>query len=437
MGRTDKDGELEAGVTMDRDGSGQLRTRRTRAPGQEMAAPGPAHIGELRPDPRNARKHSPRNVGTIVDALHEVGAARSIVIDEDNIILAGNATVEAAAEAGITKVQVVEADGQTVVAVRRTGLTAAQKARLALFDNRAAELADGWNIDVLKALQGDGVSLDGMWREEELAALFGTEAQGGLTDPDDVPAERATDIVPGDLFALGDHRLLCGDSTKAEDVARVLAGVEINATITDPPYAVNYDRSQRERGGNASVHAPYHEGDKADDVLAFLGHLPSDVLVMTFPVDRHFFALASALLAAGLDVRKECVWVKDSFSFWPGAQYQQQHEPILVCARKGRPVNSAVPANQSTVFQFARPKAHDQHPTAKPAELFCALVKFHAPETVYEPFCGSGTTIIACEQLARRCYALEIEPRYVQVAIDRWEAFTGRKAEKVGEAVRA
>ena len=137
-----------------------------------------SHIGDLTPDPVNARKHSPRNVGTIVDALHEVGAARSIVIDEAGVILAGNATVEAAAEAGMTKLQVVDADGQTLVAVRRTGLTAAQKARLALFDNRAAELADGWNVDVLKALQGDGVSLDGLWRTEELAELLG----GNLTD---------------------------------------------------------------------------------------------------------------------------------------------------------------------------------------------------------------------------------------------------------------
>jgi len=185
MGRIDKGGELEAGVTVDRDGSGRLRTRRTRAPGQEMTPPGPAHIGDLRPDPRNARKHSPRNVGTIVDALHEVGAARSIVIDEDNVILAGNATVEAAAEAGITKVQVVETDGQTVVAVRRSGLTVAQKARLALYDNRAAELAGGWNTEVLQELQAQGLPLTGLWTDDELARLTGetiTDVDGQWID---------------------------------------------------------------------------------------------------------------------------------------------------------------------------------------------------------------------------------------------------------------
>jgi hypothetical protein len=130
------------------------------------------HVRELTPDPANARRHGPRNVGTIVSALHEVGAARSIVIDEDGVILAGNATVEAAAEAGITRVHVVDVDGETIVAVRRTGLTPQQKARLALFDNRAAELAEGWNTDVLRAMQADGASLEGLWSDAELGALL-------------------------------------------------------------------------------------------------------------------------------------------------------------------------------------------------------------------------------------------------------------------------
>src|SRR2546428_6228213 len=119
--------------------------------------PAVTHIKDLVPDPKNARKHSPRNVGTIAEALRDVGAARSIVIDEDDVILAGNATIAAAADAGITHVQVVEADGNTVVAVRRRGLTPQQKARLAIYDNRAAELADGWGVDVLQALQADGL----------------------------------------------------------------------------------------------------------------------------------------------------------------------------------------------------------------------------------------------------------------------------------------
>lgn len=129
------------------------------------------HIGDLTPDPKNARKHSPRNVGTIVAALHDVGAARSIVIDEHGVILAGNATIEAAGEAGITKLQVVDADGDTVVAVRRTGLSVKQKAKLALYDNRAAELADGWDADVLREMAA----------EQDLSSMFTADELSGLT----------------------------------------------------------------------------------------------------------------------------------------------------------------------------------------------------------------------------------------------------------------
>ena len=129
-------------------------------------------LSDLTPDPANARKHSPRNVGAIEAALRDVGAARSIVIDEDGVILAGNATVQAAAAAGLESVRIIEADGDELIAVQRKGLSRKQKAKLALYDNRAAELADGWNTDVLKALQDDGLDLSGLWKDDELAALF-------------------------------------------------------------------------------------------------------------------------------------------------------------------------------------------------------------------------------------------------------------------------
>src|SRR3990167_6269070 len=141
------------------------------------------YLKDLPPDPRNARRHTPRNVGMIVDALQHVGAARSIVIDEDGVILAGNATVEAAAEAGSTAVQGVDVPGDTLVAVRRRGLTTQQKTALALYDNRASELAEGWDVAVLKAFEAEGTDLSGFWRAEELAALYATEPALGRTDP--------------------------------------------------------------------------------------------------------------------------------------------------------------------------------------------------------------------------------------------------------------
>src|SRR5262252_5814656 len=183
----------------------------------------PATVARLTADPQNRRGHPARNLDLIAQALREVGAARSIVIDEDDVVLAGNGVVQAAPRAGLTKLRVVEAAGDEVIAVRRRGLTAAQKRALALYDNRTAELAE-WDVAQLLADQAEGLDLASFWSDAELAALLGGNGgpKQGRTDPDAVPEVRATEIQRGDLFELGRHRLLCGDSTVAADVARVM-----------------------------------------------------------------------------------------------------------------------------------------------------------------------------------------------------------------------
>lgn len=387
------------------------------------------HISALTPDPKNARKHSPRNVGTIVDALHEVGAARSIVIDDENVILAGNATIEAAAEAGITNVQVVDADGQTIVAVRRTGLSPQQKAKLALYDNRAAELADGWDADVLKALQDDGVDLSKLWSTDELSALLEAETgpKVGRTDPDEVPAERPTDIQRGDLFELGRHRLLCGDSTKTNDVDRLMAGERPAVVITDPPYNVGIKY-----------------GEAVDDDKSQMAYRDWN---------RGWFHLARALsmscvvLTSGItnlpmwiaDIERThriIAWVKENqcsrnyigttsgFNVW---------EPVLVFGKAKKCV-----ARDSFSIPIHLQADAEGHPCPKSIKAWSWLIDNFSDvnDLLYEPFSGSGTTIIACETLRRRCFGIELEPQFVQLAIDRWEAFTGQHAVKVGEAVR-
>lgn len=407
-----------------------------------MSSLGLTTLGDLTPDPRNARKHSPRNVGTIVDALHEVGAARSIVIDEHGVILAGNATCEAAAEAGMTKVQIVDADGETIVAVRRTGLTAAQKAKLALYDNRASELADGWDADVLRELAAE-LDLSKMFSGEELAALLGEELAGGLTDPDAVPAERATDIKPGDMFALGDHRLLCGDSTKAEDVARVMDGATPFLCVTDPPYGVNYDPSWRSRAAEAGhlAYAARRVGEVTNDDRADWSETwaltPSDVIYSWHPAGATSLVHAKALQDSGFVLRMQIIWAKSNFPISRG-DYHVRHEPCWYAVRKGRAAKRTDDRTQTTLWEINLDKnVEGGHSTQKPVECMARPIRNHEPCEVYEPFSGSGTTLIACEQLNRRCYAIEIEPSYCQVAIDRWEKFTGKVATKVAEAVAA
>jgi DNA modification methylase len=215
-----------------------------------------------------------------------------------------------------------------------------------------------------------------------------------------------------------DHRLLVGDCLDAGNVSRAMGGEIADAVITDPPYGVSYERSRESRGGDIAVHAAYQEAD-APGILRFLGLVAADVVVMSFPVDRHFFALADAIQDAGFEVRKELVWVKDTFSFWPGAQYQQRHEPILLLARRGKPLGSMVPANESTVLEFPRPVAHDLHPTAKPIGLWRKLIRYHSRTSIADYFCGSGTSFVAAEQEQRRCCGLEISTPYCAVILER------------------
>jgi DNA modification methylase len=394
------------------------------------------HIKDLTPDPRNARKHTSRNVGDIVNALHEVGAARSIVIDEDGIVLAGNATLEAAGEAGITKLQVIDADGETVVAVRRTGLTPEQKTRLALFDNRAAEHAQ-WDTDVLLRLADEG-ALAGMWTDDELAALKALQApMDGQTDPDATPDLRATDIQPGDLFQLGKHRLLCGSSTNAEDVARVLAGAVPRLMVTDPQYGVEYDPDWRNQSGLAKTSrtGKVANDDQVDWSPAW-ALFPGDVAYV-WHASWYISETFTTLLTADFKARSLLIWRKPRFAISRG-HYHWQHEPCWYAVRNGKTAHWTGDRKQSTVWDIdlKDDTGTTTHGTQKPVECMQRPMRNHDAPEVYEPFSGSGTSLIAAEQLRRACYAIELEPQYVQMAIDRWEAFTGSKAVKAGEAVR-
>lgn len=398
-------------------------------------------LADLTPDPRNARRHTDRNVGMIRDALAEVGAARSIVIDERGVILAGNATAKAATEAGL-KLQVIDADGDSIVAVRRSNLTAKQKTRLALFDNRAAEEAE-WDVDVLSGLNDDGL-LDGMWSAEELDALLTVPEEiapgDGGDDFDCTPEEGPTRCQPGDLWRLGEHRLLCGDSTKAEDVARVLGDAVPLLMVTDPPYGVDYDPTWRDEAG----------GQFGDGKTVMRGKVLNDDRVdwspawALFPGNVSYVwhagiyagEVAVSLVSAGFLVRAQVVWRKPHFIMGRGA-YHWQHEPCWYAVRKGATAKWCGDRSQSTIWDIAgmNPAGGNReeklgHGTQKPLECMARPIRNHEGD-VYDPFLGSGTTLIAAERLGRKCYGIEISPKYCDVILRRWEAETGKTAERV------
>ncbi len=400
-----------------------------------------APLSSLTPDPRNARTHSERNLSLIEAALREVGAARSVVLGEHGTIVAGNATVTGAAKAGITRVRVVEADGTELVAVRRSGLSPEQKRRLALLDNRAAELAD-WDVEILASLVED-TDLSGLWEPDELADLLAAvEAPPPdlLGDAEDAPPLSDVPVIqPGDLWHLGQHRLLCGDAMKQADVARLMAGERASCLWTDPPYGVDYVGKTEQAMTLANDDAAGLEGllraafANAQEVLVagaafYVAHPPG-------PLSLVFGQVVTEL---GWRLRQTLVWVKDVFALGH-ADHHYRHEPILFGylpggGRRGR--GSAGwygDAAQDSVFALPRPRASRDHPTSKPVALVAAMLgnSTRPKDLVLDPFGGSGSTLVACEELGRSCRMLELAPAYCDVVVQRWEDLTGQTATRV------
>lgn len=402
-------------------------------------------IGQLKPDPKNARKHNPRNIGMIEKALGEVGAARSIVIDEEGTILAGNGVVEAAAQAGIERVQVVDADGETIVAVRRKGLTQEQKTKLALFDNRTAELAE-WDTEVLADI-ADDIPLDDLFNPDELRDLG-----VGLTEPAEDPGaqiDRAEELQEkwqvqrGQVWEISKHRLMCGDSTSAEDVARLMGDVRAGLMNTDPPYGVGYANDERPHPGVAKprVAKPRVAKDEFHDeeLQRFLeGAFGAAVSCALLPnaawylwhahLTQGFFAAAAAAAAADVILHRQIIWVKPVLLLGRG-QYHWKHEPCFMGWVRGHEPPDYGLGNgervQTTIWEIQPISAAERrafnHSTPKPVGLFTIPIIKHlrAGEVCYDPFEGTGPQFVAAEQTGRICYGMEIEPKYCAVTLER------------------
>jgi DNA modification methylase len=393
----------------------------------------PRNLAQLRFVATNPRDHSERNVAMIQTAIATVGAARSIVIDEGAEVLAGEAVVQAARAAGLRKLLVIDADGRTLVAVRRRGLTAADKVKLALFDNRAGELAM-WKPDALHELLDAGFDLQPYWTADELDAVLADAGDTeGLTDPDAIPTPRTTSIRRGELFELGRHRLLCGDSTKAADVQRVLTRVRPALMVTDPPYGVEYDPTWRVRAGvnqNRKKLGAVANDDRCDWTEVW--RLFPGAVAYIWHAALKSSTVAASLTTAGFSLRSQIIWAKDRLVLSRG-DYHWQHEPAWYAVRKGRTGHWSGARDQTTVWAIPHRKSESGHGTEKPVDCMKRPIENNSSpgQAIYEPFCGSGTTIIAAEQTGRRCYAMEIDPRYVAVAIKRWEDFTGKTSERI------
>lgn len=378
-------------------------------------------VETLTHDPANVRKHGEENLAAIKASLTRFGQQKPIVVDGKGVVVAGNGTLSAAKALG----------WKTIKAVR-TNLTGAEATAFAIADNRTAELAE-WDEASLHAqlaaiaIEDEELLAATGFDEKELAKLAAAAAPE-VTE-DEVPEPPAEPITqPGDLWLLGKHRLLCGDSTKVGDVERLMNGATANLMVTDPPYGVDYAGGQ--------VNATKRERLKNDDDTEVFGKALA-LAVMAVPVGSwyvwHAGKYAEPVYAAirdcGYEVRALIVWNKLKAHYGaPSAHYCQKHEPCLYAVNGSASFIGA--SNEVTVWDIDQPSRNEYHPTQKPMECMARAIRNHDAPLVYDPFLGSGTTLIAAEQLGRTCYGMEISPAYCDVIVARWEALTGRKAER-------
>ena len=380
-------------------------------------------VAKLIPYINNARTHSPEQIKKLRASLREFGFVNPVIIDREYNVIAGHGRIMAAKEEGIEEVPCVYADH----------LTEAQKKAYILADNRMA-LDAGWDeemlrveIDALKEMDFDPM-LAG-FDEKELAALYAGDGDGAEDDDFDLSAalEKAAFVQPGDIWTVGRHRLMCGDATKAEDVAVLMGGKRANLIVTDPPYGVSFK--------SASGLTIQNDSMKNEEFYTFLllafqamaGVLEKGGAAYVFHADTEGLNFRRAFVDAGFHLAGCCIWVKDSLVLGR-SDYQWQHEPVLYGFLQNGKHPWYSDRKQTTIWNFAKPKRNENHPTSKPLDLLAYPICNSTQENavVIDTFGGSGSTMMACEKTGRICYMMELDPKYASVILRRYvEDFGG------------
>jgi DNA modification methylase len=392
-------------------------------------------VERLVPYAKNSRTHSAEQVAQIAASMREFGFTNPILVDTADGIIAGHGRLQAAKSLGLREVPVIVLDH----------LTDAQRRAYIIADNKLA-LNAGWDDAVLaeelKALGDEGFDLDLVgFSDEELSALMAEATPEGATDPDAVPEVPVNPVtVLGDTWLLGKHRLRCGDSTSADDVAALLAGVSPHLMVTDPPYGVVYDpnwRNDADRANGKKIGAratgKVLNDDKADWREAW-ALFPGEVAYV-WHAGLFAGAVADSLIACDFKLRSQIIWAKSNFAIGRG-DYHWQHEPCWYAVREKGTGHYGGDRKQTTLWQIPKPaKSETGHGTQKPVECMKRPIENNSSpgQAVYEPFSGSGTTIIAAEMTGRVAYAMELSPEYVDVAVKRWQEFTGETATLEGD----
>jgi DNA modification methylase len=385
-------------------------------------------LGELIPYARNPRTHSGAQVAQIAASVREFGWTNPVLVDGANGIIAGHGRVLAARKLGLERVPVIEL----------AHMSEAQKRAYVLADNQLA-LNAGWDEALLRLELADlselgfDLGLIG-FGPGELEQLLSGDGRTGLSDDDEAPALPELAVTGrGDLWVLGEHRLLCGDATVAADVERVLDGRLADMTFTDPPYNVDYGSSAKDklRGHRRKI----LNDDLGSGFEVFLQDACANILAVTKGAvyvcmsSSELHTLQKAFTAAGGKWSTFLIWAKHTFTLGR-ADYQRQYEPILYGWHDGHDHYWCGARDQGDVWHFDKPVRNDLHPTMKPVALVERAVRNSSKsrDIVLDPFGGSGSTLIACAKAGRQARLVELDPKYCDVIIRRWQAWTGEQA---------
>ena len=381
----------------------------------------------LKPYPNNPRKISKKAVESVARSIKRFGFRQPIVVDSENVVIVGHVRLKAALKLGLKEVPVHVSD-----------LTSEQAQAYRLADNRSNEFAI-WDDDLLirelRALsefaESDLEKLSEMtaFDKKDLERLLGPPP--GETDPDDIPPAPDPVCKPRDIWVLGKHRLMCGNSENSDDVTLALNGAKPNLMITDPPYGVNYDSSWRYKAGISTKDGAFGQSkndDRCDWQNAYA--LFPGFIAYVWMSSLSLPVAAQGLDACGFIPRSLIIWDKGHIIIGRG-HYHWRHESCWYAVKKGAQANWRGDRKSSTIWEIDNPrKSETGHSAQKPVECMERPIRNHAGD-VYDPFVGSGTSIIAAERQNRTCYAMEIAPGYVDVAVAKWEAYTGNKASRV------
>lgn len=392
-------------------------------------------VKDFRPASRNANKHTARGMGELQKSIQTDGWIGAMTTAADGEMIAGSARIETVAQVFGTDAEpiIVETDGTRPVLVVRTDIPNAEDKRaqrLALADNRVHEIDMSWDVEVLAGFDAD--VLGELWTPEELSDLGQqwADEQRGKQEDAGAQIDKAEElrvkwgVESGQLWQLGEHRLICGDCTDKATVARVM-DIQPEIMVTDPPYGVNYDPQWRSDAADAG-HLAYAarrvgkvENDDRSDWRDAWALFPGDVVYSWHPPGATSLVHAAALQESGFVIRMQIIWAKSNFPIGRG-DYHVRHEPCWYAVRKGKPARRTDDRTQTTLWEINLDKNVDGgHSTQKPLECMERPIRNHEFGIVYDPFLGSGTTLIACERLGRKCRAVEISPAYCAVAIER------------------